>query len=73
MAGPPHLMGSAGASLRPDKPPRGASGHLTRRSTPRANRHRVYLAESALQGYGELARARGELLRSRLDIVIGEP
>lgn len=31
------------------------------------HRHFSYLVESALQGYGELVRARGELLRSRLD------
>lgn len=36
------------------------------------HRHFSYLMESALQGYGELARARGDLLRSRLETVIGE-
>src|SRR5450755_493351 len=35
MAGPPHsFLGSAGADLRPDKPPRGASGLSARRATP---------------------------------------
>jgi len=28
------VLGSAGADLRPDKPPRGASGHQPRQSTP---------------------------------------
>ncbi|MTD43690.1 NAD(P)-binding protein [Conexibacter sp. W3-3-2] len=32
------FLGSAGAVLRPDKPPRGASGHQLRRSTLRADR-----------------------------------
>jgi hypothetical protein len=32
IAGPPHLSG-VGVALRPDKPPRGASGHQLRQST----------------------------------------
>ncbi len=34
------VSGPSVTSLRPDKPPRGVSGHPPRRSTPRANRHR---------------------------------